>query len=170
MSTPVGDYDLRGRGLDGVFAQVRVTDEMIDADSRTRAQLGSEFPGWMLYRTIVSGTDIFIPDLLEWARDTGFMVARARKLSGRAVVSGKTAAKPGWVTRASWDALDRVIDGYFPEGLNARAARYGVKNTVYQRVRDTVAGGMLDGLELYQAVLHAEYLKIRREQKVNGVD
>lgn len=166
----MGDYDVRGRGLDGVFAQEVVTDSMIDADRAVRAELGNDFPGWALYRRIAAGVRIHDDDLAEWAYLTGTALAKARKRNGRAFISGATAAKPGWIARASWDALDRVIEGGFPEGLNRRAARYGVSSATYQAIRDTVAGGMLMGLETYKAMLHAEYLRARMREKWMGLN
>lgn len=151
--------------IDGVFACDEITDHMLDADSLTRRDIGQDFPGWMLYRKVLTGTSIFDDELDEWACNAAHALASAKQENGRRYIWQSVTARPGWVTQAAWDALDRVVNGVFPAPLEVRAKRYGVSAPTYRKVRNVIAGGMLLGLETYRGILHYHYLRLRRSER-----
>lgn len=161
----MGDWDLRGIDLDTMFASDQLSDTAMSAAVRASAQFDPAFPGWFLYRRVVNGTGLFDRQLEAWAVGCGRALARAHKLTGRQWVSGAIRAKPDWVAQASRDALDYAIFGRYAEGLNERAARFGVSNKTYQHIRDPMSRCMWIGLETFRSVLFAEYWQVRRDEK-----
>lgn len=161
----VGDWDLRTIDLDTLFAVDELGDACIDAAIRASTRFDSHFPGWFLYRRVASGTNLFDRHLEAWAITSARMLARAEKDNGRRWVSGATRGKPGWIAQAGRDALDFAIFGRYAEGLNERAARFGVSNKSYQAIRDPVARSMWIGLDTFRAVLFSEYWQVRRDEK-----
>lgn len=145
--------------IDGVFAAVVVTDAMIDADRKTREEIGEDFPGWMIYRKVLTGTEMFNDELAEWAHLTAHALASARQENGRQYIWRSVAARPGWVTQAGWDALDRAVEGKFPAPLESRSKQFGVDSATFRKVRDAVAGGLIIGMETYRGILHYHYLR-----------
>lgn len=161
----MGDWDLRTPDLDSVFAADALSDTCWSAAVRTCARFDSHFPGWFLYRRVMNGTPIFDRALEAWAIMCARRLARAEKENGRRWVSGAVRAKPGWVAQAGRDALDFAIYGRYAEGLNERAERYGVHWKTYQAIRDPVSRCMWIGLDTYRAMLHAEYWRVRSDEK-----
>lgn len=159
-----GDWSLRGIDLDVLFAQDDLSEAAMSAAVRASAKFNSSFPGWPLYRRVVNGTGMFDRELEAWAVGCGQALAVAEKRNGRRWVSGVVRAKPGWVEQASMDALDYVIFGRHPAGLNERASRFGVSNKTYQAIRDPMSRCMWIGLETFRSVLFAEYWQVRRDE------
>lgn len=164
----VGDWDLRSIDLDTIFAAEEVGDTAMDAGARASVKFSEHFPGWELYRRVVSGIALNDRKLEAWSISMAEMLAGAEKASGRRWISAAIRAKPGWVAQAGRDALDFAIYGRYAEGLHERAERFDVAHKTYQRVRDPVAKAMWIGLETYKAILHAEYWNVRRDEKYPG--
>lgn len=164
----VGDWDKRGRDLDGIFAQRVITDSMIDADAKVRKIMGDIFPGWALYRKIIAGVDVFDAKLDEWATTTAWALAKSEKVNGRRYISEKIAAKPGWVDQAGRDALDSAIRfSGFKHAVSAldRSEQFGVDQETYRKIRNPVTAGLCIGIDTYKPILHSEYLRLRWAEK-----
>lgn len=160
-----GDWDLRGIDLDSLFAADELSDTCIDAAIRTQAKFDRSFPGWLLYRRVASGTNLFDRHLEAWAVGCARGLSRAEKVNGRAYVSAATRQKPGWVAQAGRDALDYAIFGRFPASADERESRFGVSHKTYIKVRDPVARGMWVGMDTFRAMLFHEYWQVRRDEK-----
>lgn len=156
----VGDWDLRGAGLDAAFAGT-LSDTALSATQWTDRQFDRRFPGWPLYRTVVAGDRIFWRKLEAYAIGMARAVARSRRKTGHPEVA-KRARRNEWIAQAGKDALFMVVHGKAPIGVNARAAQLGVSDETYWRVRDAVAGGMTIGLETYRAMLFVNFGRVRR--------
>lgn len=163
--TAGGDWDLRGVDLDCIFAMQTLSDTAIDAAIRASAEFDSAFPGWFLYRRVVGGVGLFDRHLESWAVGSARMLSRSKKLNGRSYIGQTTRSKPGWVAQAGRDGLDYAIYGRHPEGLGERADRFGVHPTTYQAIRDPVGKAMWIGLETFRSFLHAEYWRVRNDEK-----
>ena len=170
MVEAVGDWDLRGVDLDAVFAQATLSDTAVDASIRASSHFDNAFPGWFLYRRVIAGVGLFDRQLEAWAVGSARMLARAKKLNGRSYIGMATRGKSGWIAQAGRDALDYAIYGHFPAGLNDRARHFGVHSDTYQAVRDPVGKAMWIGLETYRAFLHAEYWRVRSDEKRIGLE
>ena len=165
IAKAVGDWDLRSIDLDSVFAADSLSDTAIDAAIRASSKFSPYFPGWFLYRRVVAGVGLFDRQLEAWAVMSARLLARSRKDNGRDYIGPKTRAKPLWVAQAGRDGLDYAIFGKYAEGLHERADRFGVAHKTYQAVRDPVGRAMWIGLETYRAQLHAEYWRVRNDEK-----
>lgn len=165
VAESVGCWDLRGIDLDGVFAGASLSDTALTAAYRASSHFSRYFPGWFLYRRVAGGIDLFDRQLESWAITSARLLARSRKDNGRDYIGPKTRAKPLWVAQAGRDALDFAIFGKYAEGLQERAKRFGVSPSTYQAVRDPVAKSMWIGLETFRAQLHAEYWRVRDDEK-----
>jgi hypothetical protein len=154
--------------LDTVFASQTLSDRAYGAAQETIRKFDSAFPGWQLYRRIVAGVDAFDRDLEAWAIWMARGVVRAQRANGRPMVFAKVRARPGWIAQAGRDGLDYAIFQRYAEGVNRRAARFGVDSETYLRVRDTVAGGMTIGLNTFRAQLHAEYMRLILKAKTDN--
>jgi len=159
-----GNWELRGVDLDVLFAQDDLSEAALSAAIRASAKFNTSFPGWFLYRRVANGTTMFDRELEAWAVGCGQALAAAEKQNGRRWVSGAVRAKAGWIEQASRDALDYVIFGRYPAGLNARASHFGVSNKTYQAIRDPMSRCMWIGLETFRSVLFAEYWQVRRDE------
>lgn len=166
-NTEQGDYDLRGGGVEAVFASDFTSDDCMDALARTQAQFDSGFPGWALYRRLVIGDNLLDRTLEAYAIGMARAVSRSLKANGRYVV-GRCARRPGWVAQAGRDGLDYAIFGKFPCGVSVRSEQFGVSNKPYQIVRDSVGGGMWIGAATFQSCLHHEYFKIKSRKKYSA--
>lgn len=162
---PVGDWDLRGVDLDSLFAVAQLSDTCIDAAIRTQARFSDKFPGWLLYRRVVSGCTLYDRQLEAWAVGCARGLARARTVTGHPWIAGRARAKPGWVAQAGRDALDYAVYGMYPASAAEREARFGISDKTYAKLRDPVAQSMWIGLETFRAELHAEYWRVRRDEK-----
>jgi len=160
-----GDWDLRGVSLDSIFAANELSDTAIDAVIRTSARFDSSFPGWLLYRRVASGSNLFDRQLEAWAIGCARALSRAEQVNGRSYVSGATRRKPGWVAQAGRDALDYAIFGKFPATVDEREARFGVSHKTYRKLRDPVARCMWVGMDTFRAMLFLEYWHVRRDEK-----
>lgn len=164
----VGDWDVRGVDLDSVFASAVLTDTAMDAAIRTESEFSNSFPGWFLYRRVAAGVTLFDRVLEAWAVGCARHLARAEKVNGRAYIGEKTRGKAGWIAQAGRDGLDYAIYGRYPEGLVERAARFDVHPTTYQKIRDPIGTCMWIGLETFKSQLHANYWRVRYDEKRTG--
>ncbi len=158
-----GDWLLRGSDPDCVFASQQLSDTALSAAVRASAKFHHEFPGWELYRRVVAGVDIHDHKLVDWATTSSRMLAEAKKVSGRAYISGSTREKSGWVAQAGKDALYFAIYGKHASSTSDRAKQLGIDWKTYKTVRNPVAAAMWIGLDTFRAILHAEYMAVRRE-------
>ncbi len=164
-SQAVGCWDLRGIDLDTAYAGDRLSDTALTAAYRTAAKFSPYFPGWFLYRRVVAGIDLFDRQLEAWAVLSARVLSRSLQDNGRDYIGPKTRQKPLWVAQAGRDGLDFAIYGKHAEGLNERAERFGVSNKAYQKIRDPVGKSMWIGLETFRAQLHAEYWRVREDER-----
>ena len=162
---PAGEWDLRGIDLDPLFAMQELSDTCIDAAIRTQARFSDKFPGWFLYRRVVSGCHLYDRQLEAWAVGCARSLARSRKITGRSWIAGKVRARGAWVAQAGRDALDYAIYGRYADSSESREVRFGVSAETYRKLRDPIAQSMWIGLETFRAELHAEYWRVRRDEK-----
>jgi hypothetical protein len=164
-----GDWSIRGRDADQVFASQQLSDTAMTAAVRVSARFDASFPGWYLYRRVVAGVGLFDRQLEAWAVTNARMLSRMSKRtpSGqiRSYIGEATRGKPGWIAQAGRDALDFAIYKRYAAGLNERGERFGVHWKTYQSIRDPVAAGMCIGLETFASEIHAEYFRVRWEEK-----
>jgi hypothetical protein len=167
-----GDWSIRGRDADQVFASSQLSDTALSAAVRVTARFDPSFPGWELYRRVVAGVGLFDRRLEAWAVTNARMLSRMTKKTPagqlRPYIGDISRSKPGWIAQAGRDALDFAIYKRYPSGLNERGDRFGVREDAYQAIRDPVAAGMCIGLETFASELHAEYFRVRRIE--NGMD
>lgn len=161
--TSFQDFD-----LDSVFASQILSERAYGAAQETIRRFDSRFPGWQLYRRVVAGVDAFDRDLEAWAIWMARGIVYAERTNNRPMVFAKVRRRPGWIAQAGRDGLDYAIFQKYAEGLNKRAARFGVDSETYGRVRDAVAGGMTIGLNTFRAQLHAEYMRIILKAKTDN--
>jgi len=142
-----------------------LSDTCIDAVIRTQARFSERFPGWFLYRRVVSGCPLYDRQLEAWAVGCARSLARARKVTGRPWIAGKVRVKGGWVAQAGRDALDYAIFGRYADSSESRETEFGVSAETYRKLRDPIAQSMWIGLETFRAELHAEYWRVRRDER-----
>lgn len=165
MDYEVKSRDFMSRGLDAVFASDQLSDTAITTAYRAAAMFSPHFPGWFLYRRVIAGVTLFDRQLEAWAVTCARLLSRSLKDNGRDYIGPKTRAKPLWVAQAGRDGLDFAIYGRHAEGLHERAERFGVSNKSYQAIRDPVGRSMWIGLETFRAQLHAEYWRVREDER-----
>jgi hypothetical protein len=163
ITTYAGDWDLRGIDLDTLFAMPELSDTCIDAAIRTQARFSGKFPGWFLYRRVVSGCPLYDRQLEAWAVGCARGLARARTLTGHPMIANRV--RGGWVAQAGRDALDYAIFGRYPATAHQRGEMFGIRNVTYAKLRDPIAQCMWIGLETFRAELHAEYWRVRRDER-----
>lgn len=161
----VGDWSLRGVDADQVFASQQLSDTAMTAAVRVTARFDPSFPGWLLYRRVVAGVGLFDRQLEAWAVSTARMLSRMTKENGRQYISEATRCKPSWVAQAGRDALDFAIYGRYAESLESRADWFGVHHGTYKKIRDPVSACMWVGLDTFRSEIHAEYFRVRRQEK-----
>lgn len=152
-------FDVKGIGLDAAFIGA-LSDTALSATMMTREDFDSRFPGWELYRTVVAGDEIFLPKLRAYAVGMARAVSRARKINRHPVVR-EGLRHNVWIRQAGLDALYIAIHGKVPMNSSDRAEGFGIPANVYKRLRDSVAGGMIIGLEKYRQMLFDNYLRAR---------
>lgn len=160
-------FDLKGGGVEAVFATQFTSDNCMDAITRAQAQFYPGFPGWALYRRVVTGDALLDRQLEAYAISMARGVTRSLKANGRFVV-GQGTRRPGWVAQAGRDGLDYALFGKFACGVGVRCEQFGVSNKPYQLVRDSVAGGLWIGIATFESCLHHEYFKILSRQKYSA--
>jgi hypothetical protein len=161
----VGDWSLRGVDADQVFASQQLSDTAMTAAVRVTARFDPSFPGWFLYRRVVAGVGLFDRQLEAWAVSAARMLSRMEKHNGREYISAATRGKPGWVAQAGRDGLDFAIYGRYAESLESRADWFGVHHKTYKQIRDPVSACMWVGLDTFRSEIHAEYFRVRRQEK-----
>lgn len=160
-------HNIKGGGVEAVFATSFTSDDCMDALTAAQRQFDPTFPGWALYRRLVIGDSLLDRTLEAYAIYMARGVARREKANGRAVV-GRCARRGDWVAQAGRDGLDFALFGKFPCGIAERVERFGVSNKPYQLVRDSVAGGMWAGIATFRSCLHHEYFKIKSRRKYSA--
>lgn len=161
-----GDWQLRGVDADQIFASQQLSDTAMTAAVRVTARFDASFPGWQLYRRVVAGVGLFDRHLEGWATSSARMLATSHQYKGRHYLK-PSSYREDWVDQAGRDALDFAIGRRFAAGLSDRAETFAVSPKTYQKIRDPVAGALCIGLQTFQAELHAEYFRVRRED--NGI-
>ena len=156
----MSDYDVRGLGLEQVFALTPIPDDCVDAANRAGPRFDCHFPGWQLYCRIIRGDRLFDRQLAAWAISIGRSYSRAKKVNGRHVVR-LTARKNPWIAQASLDALECVIQGDFSQPAAPTAHRLGIDDELYSRFRVALASMIAIGFQGYSAILHWEYTRNR---------
>lgn len=157
-----GDWHLKQRDADQMFAQTELSDNCVDAANRAARQFDAGYPGWQLYSRIVRGDTLFNRQLAAWAIGSARYYARAKKINGQAVVAPR-GRRNDWIAQAGIDALYFVIHGHYAESANVTADRLGVWHTKYKRIRGELAAFMLDGFANYQSELHYQYSRVMRD-------
>jgi hypothetical protein len=152
-------YDMRGWDLDTLFAVLPNWDRCVDARQRAQARFSPHFPGWALYRRLITGDPLLDRTLEAWAIGMARGLARARKINGRAVVPAGT-RRNDWIAQAGRDGLDGALFGRFPCGVGVRAERFHMRAETYQRVRDAVADGICRGAAHFQSEIHFQYRRL----------
>lgn len=174
-----GDYDLKtgdtvARGVDPLFASVKFYQDnwasgiCYDAIKRTAADFHAGYPGWDIYRLTRHGDERSKKAVVEYGEVMAAGVAKAQKLNGRPVVAPLTRQKFGWIRQAGRDGVDYLIYGKFPAGLNDRAKMFGVGWETYQKVRDSVAGGLWVGAETWRDRLHMHFFDLAKREYSRG--
>lgn len=151
-------WDVRGPDVDTIFATNFTSDRCLDALARASAKFDPSFPGWPLYRRLITGDNLLDRTLEAYAVGMARAVSRAVKSNGRAVVPRGT-RRNGWVERAGLDGLNYALTGKFPAPVSLRAATYGVSDEPFRRVRDVVAAGIWIGADTYAAEVRYEFCR-----------
>lgn len=159
-----GDWSLRGIDADQVFACQQLSDTALTAAVRVSARFDASFPGWFLYRRVVAGVGLFDRHLEAWAVSTARMMSRMKKRDGRDYIR-PSLRKPEWIAQAGRDALDFAICGKYAASLESRAELFGLDWKTYKRIREPMSAGLWIGLQTFQSEIHAEYFRVRREDK-----
>jgi len=170
QETSGGDWTLRGVDMDALFAASPISDWAIDAAARAAAHFDPSFPGWALYRRMVTGDALMDRQLEAWAILCARALARSEKRNGRPYVAPKTRGKPGWIAQAGRDALDYALFGRFPCGVCERADQFGVSQMTYQAIRDPIAGAIWSASQNYRAIIHCEFWRARLSEKMDGAE
>lgn len=174
-----GDYDVKTgdtivRGLDPLFASVKfyrddwASGVCYDAIKRTEADFHASYPGWEVYRWTRHGDERSRKAVVAYGELMADAVAKAEKLNGRPLVAPLTRQKFGWVRQAGRDGVDYLVFGKFPASLNDRAKLFGVHWQTYQKVRDSVAGGLWVGAETWRDRLHMHFLDLAKREYSRG--
>ena len=158
-----GDYDLKVREIDQIFAINPIPDSCLDAAIRASANFSDKFPGWQLYCKIVRGESVYDRNLDAWAIGLARALSRARRKDGRPVV--RMSSRGNWLGVAALDALHRCVTGRFLDSGARIADRLGVRYERYYAVRQALAGGMLIGFETFRSELHYQYITVVRESR-----
>lgn len=158
-----GCWNLRGPGVDGLFAgDLSRSPTALTAIQWTDRQFHSGFPGWSLYRTVVSGDSIHWRKLEAYAIGMARALTRARRNSKNSLpLIARRVRRNDWIAQAARDALFMVVHGKAPIGGDVRGEAFGIWPDNYRKVRDAVAGGMTIGLETYRAMLLVNLYRVR---------
>lgn len=167
MEVQPPSYDVRGPDVDTIFATSFTTDRCLDALSRAQAKFDRSFPGWALWRRLLTGDALLDRTLEAYAITMARAVARARKTNGRALVPPGT-RRPEWIAQAGRDGLDFCLYGRFPCGSGERSDQLAVDNETYKRVRDLVGWGLTLGAEGFAAEVKFQYWKYYAANSAGG--
>jgi hypothetical protein len=164
----MNDYDVRGKDYDSTFATVKfyrdgISSHCLKAIERTTSHFHRSFPGWSLYRRLVTGDSLMDRELSAYAIVTARALARSKTKKGRDYIGAATRGQ--WISQAGLDGLHFAIFGSFPAGLHERAKEFDVSNKTYQKIRDPVGAGISTGVEAWRSELHAQFTKILMREK-----
>lgn len=160
----VGDWLLKQRDVDQVFACPQLSDACVDAANRAAKQFEQGYPGWQLYSRIVRGDTMFDRQLTAWAIGCARAYVRAKKVNGHAVVAPR-GRRADWIAQAGVDALEFVIFGKYDEAAHVAAGRLDVWAPMYRKVRKSLTAMMIDGFANYHAEIHYQYMRVMRENR-----
>jgi hypothetical protein len=160
----VGDWLLKHRDVDQVFAYTQLSDACIDAANRAGKQFDGSYPGWQVYSRMVRGDTMFDRQLTAWAIGCARAYVRGKKINGHAVVAPR-GRRNDWVAQAGVDALEFVIFGKYDEAAHVAAGRLDVWAPMYRKVRKSLTALMIDGFANYHAELHYQYMRVMRENR-----
>jgi hypothetical protein len=163
MAELTHSFDVRGRDIETIFATEFTSDRCLDAILKAQARFHPSFPGWALYRRLLTGDGLLDRTLEAFAIGMARGVARAEKVNGRRVVPVGT-RRNDWIAQAGRDGLDFTLYGRYPCGVGVRAERFHMQAATYQRVRDTVGWGIWMGADAFAAEVHYQF---RRNFRAN---
>lgn len=163
-----GDYDIRSRSVEQMFALNPLPDDCIDAANRAAQRFDDAFPGWWLYCRIVRGESLFDRRIMAWIISSAKMYARMRKRNGQCVV--RKAARGAWIAQAAASALDAFIFGKFTESSEAASKRLGVDDELFSRFRTELLSMISFGFAAYSNELHYQLYRVRMDSKNPWLD
>jgi hypothetical protein len=159
-----GSWDERGRDLDTIFATSFTSIRCLDAILRAQAKFHPLFPGWALYRRLLTGDPLLDRTLEAYAVGMARAVTRALKDNGRAVVP-RSARRNDWIAQAGRDGLDFALFGKFPATVMERADRFKVRDESFRRVREIVGWGIWGGADAFATQAKYEYRFLGRQSE-----
>ena len=125
-----GDWFVRGLDFE-TYLVGQVTDKIIDADRRVRAEWQNGFPNWALYRTVYAGDSHLRQTLRDWC--VAFAIAAAE--SGL-IRTGLPTEEMGAL--AGWDAFYRLNNHEWLIAGQDIADVAGVDPKTYRKLRNYV--------------------------------
>lgn len=145
---------------DAPFCRPELSDDALTAAVWTCAKFDRRFPGWQLYRRVMTGHEAFDADLLAWAIGCARKLARAKTTNGRDYL--RVDARGPWIAWAAADALHAVIYGRYPVNAAAHDRIRGVRGETYRKIREPIAACMTRGMENFRSELHYQYFRVRK--------
>lgn len=131
----------------------------------TTRKFDKGFPGWQLHWRICSGNEHFDRGIKSYFIRLARTLSRSHKTNGFEYIS-QSARRNQWIRQAGLDAMDYVIFGRFYEGINERAAKLGVANKTYQKIRDPIALGMRFGMDKWAAEFNYQMSQLYFDSKI----
>lgn len=141
------DYSIKGADLRSYYASF--TRRALPEGALWRLSLASSclpdgHPGYMVWLTMVAGTERFVVPLQDWAVGLGATVAKMKPRLRKRAREYVSSYDHEWGKQASIDGLCMAI---FGEGqltsLRDRAEQFNCDREAYQRIRNFVAGALL---------------------------
>ena len=155
-----GDWDIRGRDTETVLIG-EITDSIIGADARVRAEHDPTFPVWSMYRVCLAGDMLLFRSLREWV--VAFSIAYASTGGVKqSVYSDELACVAGW------DALYMLMYARQMQPYTVTADELGVHHKTYKRLRDTIYSRIYFALSDYWPRLIIAYLDVKRDERKCG--
>ena len=163
---PEGCWHIKGVGLDGVFiGDATLSDTALQAALWADAKYKAHFPGWAVYRLFAARDAVQAEKVTAYAIAMAVALSKARKKSQNSHPLIAKRKRGSWIAQAAMDAVYYGIHMRFPVGAPVRAEQWDVHKDLYQRVRDSVAGGLLIGFEAYRAELFYQLHRARQAEK-----
>ena len=152
--------------VDQVFARPELSDEAMTAACWATARFDESFPGWQIYRRIVTGTELFDAQLRDWAITTAWLLASSRRKTGRLYVE----AQGAWITHAAEDALHAVIHGFPLSNAEQRSKLHNINPRTWNKIYRPVAAALAIGFETFRSELHYRYSRVLKIQRFDSGD
>lgn len=163
----VGDYDIRGRDADQVFASAELSDAALTAAVWATARFDPSFPGWQLYRTITAGCNLFDRELKDWATSTAWALARSQtRRNHRPYIT----ARGPWIDAAAEDALCTVIRGPIVPSARERGRQFQIRHETWLRIYKPMTAAMVVGFETFRSELHYWYSRVIKIANLDQAD